>query len=139
MQDTQGQWFYVRLTCFFSQLKWHAINWLEWCKIWLTLFSFFYRKMSFQGTQGRGNQLLLLFPHASTNGLCVTNESPRVAPFSLFFLNIIALLRSTYHTIQPHKMLNSMVFSIFTVLCKLSSWSLWGHFHDLQKKPCILY
>ena len=40
--------------------------------------------MDFQGAQGRGNQLLLLFLQASTKGLCVTNESPRVAPISLF-------------------------------------------------------
>lgn len=48
------------------------------------LFSFSYRKMHFQGAQGRGNELLLLFLQASTNGLCVINESPRVAPISLF-------------------------------------------------------
>ena len=48
------------------------------------LFSFSYRKMHFQGAQGRGNELLLLFLQASTNGLGVINESPRVAPISLF-------------------------------------------------------
>ena len=58
--------------------------WLDWSKIWLMLFSFSYRKMHFQGAQGRGNELLLLFLQASTNGLCVINESPRVAPISLF-------------------------------------------------------
>lgn len=60
----QAHWrdFMLGWPVFSVQLKLHVMKWLECYKIWLTLFSFFYKKMSFQGTKDRGNQLLALFP-----------------------------------------------------------------------------